>query len=227
MIQYPVHEMFDTFQGEGVHMGRPAFFVRLFGCPVHCPWCDSAGTWHADHIPPDVQRLTAVEILDKAEQHGSCLVVVTGGEPTIHHLGELCHLARARRMAVHLETCGAFYIRGNFDWITLSPKKWKPPIQANLLLANEFKLIIEEPADIEFYSRMIKMDTFFFEHVWLHPEWSQRNNPTVLRAIVRAVTSGGSRYRAGWQVHKFYQADAMDPGSRPQVPLGGDPTKGF
>src|SRR5690606_10755697 len=53
-VRYPVHEQFHTWQGEGVHMGRSAYFIRTFGCPVKCPWCDSAGTWHPDHIPAKV-----------------------------------------------------------------------------------------------------------------------------------------------------------------------------
>jgi organic radical activating enzyme len=227
MVNYPVHEMFHTFQGEGVYMGVPAFFVRLFGCPVHCNFCDSSGTWHPDHIPSNIQRLSADEIAKRAKQSGAPLVVVTGGEPTIHDLRELCGAVWDNHMAIHLETCGAFPIKGDFDWITLSPKKWKPPIQENLALAHEFKLIIEEPADIAFYSKMIKMGAHDYSHVWLHPEWSQRNNPVVLRAIVDAVKQGGGRYRAGWQIHKCFGVDQFDPGSRPLVPLGGDPKKGF
>ena len=53
----PIHEVFYAFQGEGVHMGKSAFFIRTFGCPLHCPWCDSAGTWHKDFIPKQIDKI--------------------------------------------------------------------------------------------------------------------------------------------------------------------------
>lgn len=231
-LTYPVHEMFYTWQGEGVHMGHPAFFVRLFGCPVHCPWCDSAGTWHKDYIPKNVQRLTAGEILEALLKTEALFVVLTGGEPAIHDLTELCKALDP--MEVHLETSGAFDLRGaKFKWITVSPKRWKLPITRVVKQANEFKFIIEHPDDIAFYTeKIIELGYTGFCNgksvpIWLHPEWSQRGNPKVLHAISDAVKASKESYRAGWQLHKLYMVDTMDPRSRPMVPLGGNPTLGY
>ena len=58
MRPLPIHERFFTWQGEGVHTGRSAYFIRLQGCPVKCPWCDSAGTWHPDWVPKDVEKIS-------------------------------------------------------------------------------------------------------------------------------------------------------------------------
>jgi asparagine synthase (glutamine-hydrolysing) len=63
--ELPIYETFHAWQGEGTHLGRSAFFIRTFGCPVHCPWCDSAGTWHPDYIPDKVDRLS-VDLLVEA-----------------------------------------------------------------------------------------------------------------------------------------------------------------
>ena len=52
---YPVNETFLSWQGEGVHLGRKAFFIRLQGCPVKCAWCDSASTWHPQFVPKQVR----------------------------------------------------------------------------------------------------------------------------------------------------------------------------
>jgi len=225
---YPVHEVFHTFQGEGVHMGRPAFFIRLFGCPVQCPWCDSAGTWHPKHTPKNIQRMTARELVDMALEAKVNHVVITGGEPCVHDLNELINLLHEHELFVSIETSGAFEIKGIPDWVTLSPKKWKLPIQANLLRAHEFKLIIEEPADIEYYSDIISDAKRWSEaHVWLHPEWSQRENNDVLNAISNALKQPHSPYRAGWQIHKLYRVDFLDVRSKASVPLGGDLSKGF
>jgi len=221
--------MFDTFQGEGVYMGRPAFFVRTFGCPVHCPWCDSAGTWHPDWLPEDVGRMTPEEIVRQLPPRCQ-IVVITGGEPAIHNLGPLVNALHEREVRVHLETSGGFAIDGELDWITLSPKKWKPPLPSSVARADEFKVIVEEPEDIGFYNAMLTrngVNEHSLKPIWLHPEWSRCRNPDVLEAICEAVKDGEGRFRAGWQLHKCYSVDILDSRTRPLVPLGGDFKKGF
>ena len=231
---YAVHERFATFQGEGVHMGRPAFFLRTYGCPVHCPWCDSAGTWHPKFVPKGIERMSALEVLEEVREAGMSILVVTGGEPTMFDLRPLIDEAHHRvdvdRVAVHLETSGAFPIRGKLDWITLSPKKWKLPLEVNIQMADEFKIIVETPSDIDFYTKLLcaaRSDFDVTMPIWLHPEWSQRENKDVLKAISEMVKIGGGMYRAGWQVHKLYKVDTLDSRSAVPVPLGGDPAKGF
>lgn len=233
-ITYPVHECFHTFQGEGVHTGRRAFFIRLFGCPVHCPWCDSAGTWHPEYIPKadDLQRMTVEDLVNLALGAEAPIVVITGGEPAIHNLEPLCRGLHARGFRVHLETSGAFAIHGLFHWITLSPKKWKLPLTDNVLQASEFKIIVETPEDIQFYHQKLQelgLSTFWEKRpIWLHPEWSQRDNTAVLGAISNAIKkSTTENFRAGWQLHKLYKVDLADSRSRPPVPLGGNPQLGM
>ena len=147
----PIHEQFYTFQGEGAHAGRAAYFIRTFGCPVHCPWCDSAGTWHPDYIPKQIQRLSAEALAAEVAQTQAECTVITGGEPAIHDLNPLTDALHAIGQPTHLETSGAFPIRGTFDWITLSPKRWKLPLDENVTRANEFKLIIDRPEAIDEY----------------------------------------------------------------------------
>lgn len=229
MTTYPVNERFVTFQGEGVHMGRSAFFVRLHGCPVHCPWCDSAGTWHPDWVPKDVKKMTSLEIAGEAVAEHTDMVVITGGEPTVYNLNDLVLTLREKDLNVHLETSGAFPITGLLDWITLSPKKWAPPIEESINLADEYKIIVEHPDDIHFYYEMLVergLPLTAKNPIWLHPEWSHRGDPAVLAAIAKAATIGGGVFRAGWQLHKLYQVDSFDKRSRPLVPLGGDAQKG-
>jgi len=231
MSIFPIHERFLTFQGEGIHMGRPAFFVRTFGCPVHCPWCDSAGTWHPDWVPKEVAKMSVEEIVTEAETSNAPFVVITGGEPTIFDLHPLVEGLHKIGLGVHLETSGGFPIKGLFDWITLSPKKWKPPLTDNVCVADEFKFIIETPEDIVFYHQML-LDkglppTQESAPIWLHPEWSCHENPEVLDAISKAVGNGADLFRAGWQLHKCYKVDFLDHRARIPVPLGGDVKRGF
>lgn len=231
-MNYPVHEMFYTFQGEGSAMGLPAFFVRLFGCPIKCSFCDAAGTWHPQYVPPSVLKFSPSQILDAVQQAEASLVVITGGEPTIFDLEPLVSVLQEAGKEVHLETSGAFMIQGDFDWIVLSPKTAKPPIRDSVTRADEFKLIIEKPSDIGTATQLLT-DTGAYKldeesrNLWLHPEWGQRSNPHVLNAIIDKVKHGDGPYRAGWQLHKLYLADARDSRSRPLVPLGGDLARGF
>ncbi|MGE9296349.1 MAG: 7-carboxy-7-deazaguanine synthase QueE, partial [Puniceicoccales bacterium] len=119
---YPIVEYFASFQGEGLHGGRSAFFIRTYGCPVKCPWCDSANTWHPDHRPEHIERFTVAQLTELAATARPDFVVITGGEPTVHDLRPLTDSLHAAGLRVHLETSGAFPLKGDFDWVTVSPK---------------------------------------------------------------------------------------------------------
>ena len=222
----PIYEHFFSWQGEGQHSGRSAYFIRSFGCPVHCPWCDSAGTWHPDYIPKTIEKLSPRSLLDFALKAQPSFIVITGGEPCIHDFSPFCKLASEAQIPVHLETSGAFPIKGNFDWITLSPKTWKHPLPETIAQANEIKLIVDSTDCIgrwiETYPSLAQVDT-----VWLHPEWSKREDPEILNAITEWVKAKGDPYRAGYQMHKLFAADSEDPRSRANVPLGGKPELGY
>ena len=218
MKALPVYERFHSWQGEGVHLGKSAFFIRLHGCPVHCPWCDSAGTWHPDHLPEKVDRIEPDELADEAFSSGCEIVVITGGEPAIHNLHDLAYQLRNRSLPVHLETCGAYSIQGEMDWITLSPKWNAMPLQECLDLADEFKLIVEATDGIEKWTDALPLHSHGCP-VWLHPEWSMAKDPAILHSINDWVKEHGAPYRAGFQLHKLYQVDEADERSRPEASL--------
>jgi len=223
----PVHEQFLSWQGEGAHLGRSAYFVRLYGCPLQCPWCDSAGTWHPGYLPSDIARESPASIAQRAADSGAELVVVTGGEPTIHDLADLANALSLRGLAAHLETSGSFGIRGRFDWVTLSPKWARLPLPENLERASELKLIVEDANSVEKWIQFLGPALSEERPVWLQPEWSQRSNREVLDAISRTVRERGAPFRAGYQVHKLYRADDLDRRVHAPIPLGGDPSKGY
>jgi organic radical activating enzyme len=85
----PVVETFHSLQGEGAHAGRSAFFIRLAGCSVGCPWCDTKHSWPALSHPqrPLAELLAEVQAAAAA---GAGFVVITGGEPLEHDLEPLC-----------------------------------------------------------------------------------------------------------------------------------------
>ncbi|MDR2512569.1 MAG: 7-carboxy-7-deazaguanine synthase QueE [Puniceicoccales bacterium] len=204
--EYPVHESFYSWQGEGLHTGRAAFFIRLQGCPVRCSWCDSRETWVSN--PPGGLRETAEALAARASKTRAEFAVVTGGEPAIHDLGPLTSALHGVGLRVHLETCGAFPLRGSFDWVALSPKCIAPARAENLALADELKLIIEAGDDLVAWAdflraHSLKKDCF----VWLHPEWSRRADEAFLSTLTDWVKEHGFPWRTGWQTHKLYRAE--------------------
>ena len=169
MNDLPVYERFHSWQGEGFHLGKSAFFIRLHGCPVHCPWCDSAGTWHPDHKPDNIERINAIDLADEAFMACPEIVVITGGEPAVHDLIGLSHQLRSRNLPIHLETCGAYPIMGEMDWITISPKWAVLPIEENLERVDEWKVIVENEDSIEKWCDALPLKEMGLP-VWLHPE---------------------------------------------------------
>src|SRR5687767_10567381 len=117
--QLPVMEHFYTLQGEGVHTGKAAYFIRLGGCDVGCVWCDVKESWDAGRHP-----LWQVDDLVKTVKATPAkIVVITGGEPLLHDLAPLTGKLHEAGIRVHIETSGSSPLSGHLDWITLSPKK--------------------------------------------------------------------------------------------------------
>jgi 7-carboxy-7-deazaguanine synthase len=222
----PIYETFYAWQGEGVHLGRAAFFIRTIGCPLKCPWCDSAGTWHPDWMPEKIERVSITDLVERAQHTKAEFVVITGGEPAIHDLGPLTRDLRAKGFPTHLETSGSFPIRGEFTWITLSPKWAKLALPENVQRAHEFKLIVEDATSVDRWWDVIGAD-HAGQPVWLHPEWSKRNDSTVLNSISATVKERGKPFRAGYQLHRLFNVDSLDENSRTSVPLGGNVALGY
>jgi organic radical activating enzyme len=156
----PVVETFHSLQGEGLHAGRSAFFIRLGGCRVGCSWCDTKHSW-----PEQAHPLRPVEDLAaearSAAQAGAAFVVITGGEPLHHNLDNLCASLTAQvvnrqgqPIPLHLETSGVDGLSGQFAWITLSPKPHRPPCPELLAACDELKVIVHDPSDLAFAEAM-------------------------------------------------------------------------
>jgi len=229
-MTYGVNERFLTWQGEGAWSGQCAYFIRLHGCDQRCPWCDSAGTWHPEFIPKSIERFDAAGLADAVPiDKPFGFTVLTGGEPAMYDLEPVIDAIREKsNRPVHLETAGHRPIRGNPNWITLSPKPFAAlPLRENVQRASEFKLIIEHQDDIERALESIE-DRRNGAPIYLHPEWSQRDNQAVQQTITGWIKKHGSPFRAGYQLHKLYRADFDDPNARRTwIPLGGDESRGY
>jgi len=143
--QLPVMEYFYTLQGEGFHQGRAAYFIRLGGCDVGCVWCDVKDSWDASKHP-----LQSVEFLvSEVKKTPTKLVVITGGEPLLHNLDALTAALQEQGFETNIETSGSSPLSGSWDWICLSPKKFKAPLPEVVQVAHELKVVIFNKHDFE------------------------------------------------------------------------------
>ncbi|MEY4927611.1 MAG: hypothetical protein RI894_2047, partial [Bacteroidota bacterium] len=145
ITELPVMEQFYTLQGEGVYSGQAAYFIRLAGCDVGCTWCDVKESWDAAaHPKHSIDNLVA-----EAVKHTGNIVVVTGGEPLMHDLTKLTAALQTAGVRTHIETSGAHPLSGTWDWVCLSPKKFKYPLPQTGEFANELKIIVYNKHDFK------------------------------------------------------------------------------
>jgi organic radical activating enzyme len=188
-------EQFYTIQGEGAYSGSAAWFLRLAGCDVGCVWCDVKESWDAGKH----NLIGEDDLIACAKMSGSRIVVITGGEPCMYDLTSLTQKLRAEGLRVHLETSGAYEIRGDFDWICLSPKKFKFPLDSELPKAHEFKPIIFNKTDLAWALTFEpKLNPACIK--LLQPEWGK--SKTMLPIIIDFVKNNPD-WRISLQTHKY------------------------
>ena len=193
---YPVVETFHSVQGEGYWTGVNAFFIRLGGCDVHCPWCDTKHSWNAARHP---QKSTN-ELVEAATAVNPAIVIVTGGEPLMHDLFPLTTALKNEGMQVHLETSGAHPFSGNFDWVTFSPKQFKAPHSSIYSQTSELKVVVTNKYDLKWAQQqaaLIPQSALRY----LQPEW---NSPQSKELIFEYVLKH-PQWRISLQTHKLLE----------------------
>lgn len=193
--QLPLMEAFYTLQGEGFQSGRPAYFVRLGGCDVGCHWCDVKESWDAEKHPP----VSLETILQKASEYPSKFIVVTGGEPLMYDLTELCELLKKNQFELAIETSGAYPFSGDWHWFCLSPKKNKATLEENYQHADELKVVIYNKSDFQWaeeHAARVGKNC----KLYLQVEWSKRHQLTPL--IIEYIKNN-PKWNISVQTHKF------------------------
>ena len=191
----PVMEAFYTLQGEGFHQGKAAYFIRLAGCDVGCVWCDVKESWDENIYP--LQSIE--EIVANAKKNPSRLIVITGGEPTLHNLKELTAALKKEKFSIHIETSGSSPLTGELDWICLSPKKFKPPLPEILLKANELKIIVFNKSDFlwaEKYAARVSSSC----KLYLQPEWEKA---AIVTPLIIDYIKENPKWQLSLQIHKY------------------------
>ncbi len=195
-MEYPIMEHFYTIQGEGAHTGKAAYFIRTGGCDVECWWCDVKDSWDESKHP----RISVKELIEHVKKSGAPIAVITGGEPLLHNLGALTSAIKELGVATHIETSGSSPISGYFDWITLSPKRFKKPLDDIFPYVDELKVVVLTKKDLawaEENAAKCPKDT----KLLLQPEW---DTPESMPLIVDYVKKH-PKWGISLQTHKYLQ----------------------
>jgi len=199
-IKYPVMEHFYTIQGEGFHQGKAAYFIRLAGCDVGCVWCDVKDSWDATKHPSfTVEEIVNMALEGTTADPTKVIAVVTGGEPLLHQLDALTDALHQKGYATNIETSGSSALSGQWDWICLSPKKFKAPLPEVIRAANELKVVVFNQSDFEWaekYAAEVSPECLLY----LQPEWDKA--ALVTPKIIDYIKAH-PQWQLSLQVHKY------------------------
>lgn len=151
-MTYSVKEMFLTLQGEGVHAGRRAVFVRFAGCNLWtgrevdrataiCRFCDTdfVGT---DGVGggkfADAALLAAAVVGHWGPEPTRRFVVLTGGEPMLQIDDALVDALHGEGFEIAIESNGTIAAHPGIDWVCISPKAGSEVVQRH---GDELKLV--------------------------------------------------------------------------------------
>ena len=191
----PVMESFYTLQGEGFHQGKAAWFIRLGGCDVGCVWCDVKDSWNADQHP--LRQIK--DLVAEAAAHPGRLAIITGGEPLMHDCTALTSQLHQAGFTTNIETSGSSPLSGEWDWICLSPKKFKAPLPGILPLANELKIIIFNKTDFDWAEQWAAQVPPSCR-LYLQPEWSKS---AIVTPLIIDYIKANPKWGFSLQLHKY------------------------
>lgn len=188
-------EHFYTIQGEGLHQGKAAYFIRLGGCDVGCVWCDVKESWDADAHP----KMTVDAIVAEVLQTPCKIAVITGGEPLMYDLDFLTEKLKEAGIRTHIETSGAYPLTGKWDWICFSPKKFKEPILEVTAAADELKVVVFNKHDFKWAESFAGQVPESCQ-LYLQPEWSKEKE---MLPLMIDYVKANPQWRISLQVHKY------------------------
>lgn len=186
-----VNEIFHSLQGEGFNTGKSAVFVRLAGCNLQCPFCDT------DHTA--YEEMTEEQIADCLAQYSANLVVITGGEPALQLTSSLIDRLHAKRKTVAVETNGTLPLPENVDWITVSPKQDFVGEAGKCVItrANEVKVIFDGEHQVSDFG-------ITAEHYFVQPcDTGNLSKNRKIRNLCIDFVKNNPKWRLSLQTHKL------------------------
>ncbi len=209
-----VSEIFASVQGEGNLSGKPAIFVRFFGCNLNCPFCDSKYAWKKGGEYKSLSVSEVVKEIKNLPSHAK-LIIFTGGEPLIQNHKLLAMLARELHkelFTIAIETNGTVPFSSDFpqsavDWVVVSPKTEDFTINTG----DELKVLYQGQSVRALKRLREKTD---FRHYFLQPIFPEgnlqdlENAAEYMRRVQKAVKECCNilqqlpAWRLSFQVHK-------------------------
>ena len=197
-------ESFYTIQGEGFYQGKAAYFIRLGGCDVGCVWCDVKDSWDASLHPQLSIEAIVAKVLhetNNASKNSTIkpIVVITGGEPLMHQLNALTIALQNAGFETNIETSGSSPLSGSWNWVCLSPKKFKAPLPEVIPFANELKVVIYNKHDFvwaEKYAALVNKEC----KLYLQPEWHKRS---IVTPLIIDYIKTNPQWELSLQLHKY------------------------
>ncbi len=198
-----ITEIFFSAAGEGCRQGEPTIFIRLAGCNLRCPFCDTKYAWK-DGREMSVEKIaSAVEKIKQKFPAG--WVCLTGGEPLLQELKPLVSKLKQRGFRIQIETNGTQDVAFRPDWLTVSPK---PPdylaTESCRKLADEVKLVVTRalsPNEIKKVRRNFPDRVPIFLQPQSAAAWSYRK---AWKLYLEAVREGIPGLKLSCQLHKIY-----------------------
>ena len=188
---WKVNEIFYSIQGEGRHTGMPAVFVRLAGCSMNCPFCDTK------YAARDGETMSAPELLAALSAWPAQAVIITGGEPTEQDLPALIAVLKDAGYQVHLETNGAKDTDvSQADFICVSPKKY---VSAEMLKkADVIKIVVGQDTDLDDLQKYYAYENAHTQ-IYLQPESNKQENIDLCVKLLKNHPAA----RLSLQMHKL------------------------
>ena len=183
-----INEIFYSLQGEGMHAGRPAVFIRFAGCNLQCSFCDTDFS---------VQReMSDEEIRDELRKYPASFVVLTGGEPTLSVDRDFIRMLKEEGRYVAIETNGTQPIPQGIDWVCCSPKGVGEYLK-RISVCNELKVVYQGQDLAPYFDCKA-------EHYLLQPcdTGDAARNRELTQAAIR-VCLDDPRWRLSLQTHKL------------------------
>ena len=139
------------------------------------------------------------DIVSTVKKNPATIAVITGGEPLLHDLSELTTQIKKKGLRTHIETSGSSALSGNWDWITVSPKKFKAPLPEILFHANELKVVVVNRSDFDWaekHATQVSQDC----KLYLQPEWSKAS---LITPLIIDYIKAHPQWQLSLQIHKY------------------------
>ena len=188
---WKVNEIFYSIQGEGKHTGMPAVFVRLAGCSMNCPFCDTK------YAAREGNQTDGPTLLQELSAWPAKAVIITGGEPSEQNLPALIALLKDAGYQVHLETNGSIDTDvSRADFICVSPKKY---VSSEMLKkADVIKIVVGQDTDLKDLEKYYAYENAKTQ-IYLQPESNKQENIDLCVKLLKNHPSA----RLSLQTHKL------------------------